>query len=261
MRPAKPSLQDRLRKGASAFEFGALLEGVSTIEEPGSPPKRSAPMPGPVSPPEPPSEAPDGGLVAAEDSGPASHELVQAAEHVATGVIPANDGSEIVAAGAGDEVRSAPTDPGMTATDAVVEAAAQDERTTEPEPFVVAEEAGSGGDRDHLRALVGALTDSLLAELTALRAALHDGDPDLSGSCIGRVNQALELLNAADPEGDLARRLGLPASPPRGRAWPMPVWTVAEFTHSPLSGLLPEYADDRFVWDVFQSACGASRQG
>jgi hypothetical protein len=97
----------------------------------------------------------------------------------------------------------------------------------------------------------------LLEESGKLAVACRGRDAEESGYYLARVNQVLELLESVDPGGETARRLQTMGAPPVGRSWPMPVWTTFELAESPLSGLLPADADERFAADLMAAAISA----
>ncbi len=167
------SLRERLRRGVSNFEFDALIQGVSNVDEPESPAEPQPPIAKPAS------DAP-------KASPPAA------------------------------------TDP------------------------------------DGLRTAVMTLGDRLLQESGKLAHALNGHDAVEGGYYLCRVNQVLDLLNAVDPRGDLARSLKTPVAPPPGHSWPRATWSFYEFAESPISGLLPNDADEAFCATMIAEAIASS---
>lgn len=118
--------------------------------------------------------------------------------------------------------------------------------------------AQAPADAEGLRAAVMTLGDRLLQEAGKLAHALNSHDAAEGGYYLFRVNQVLDLLNAVDPRGDLARSLKTPVAPPAGHTWPRAAWSFYEFAESPISGLLPGDADDAFCAAVVAEAtCSA----
>jgi len=126
---------------------------------------------------------------------------------------------------------------------------------SEPTPAPTPVSVGNvGSEREGLRAALNTLGDRLLHESGKLAAALTLRDPTEAGYYLARINQVLELLRAVDPQGDIARRLRTTASPPIGSRWPPTAWSVYEFAESPISGLLPPNADERFCSALIEAA-------
>ena len=115
-------------------------------------------------------------------------------------------------------------------------------------------DAGRHDDSQGLTAALNSLGDRLLHETGKLAAAFRGGDIAESAYYFAKVNEVLELLCAVDPTGDLARRHHTVAAPPPGLRWPAPAWCLYDFAESPLSGLLPPEADDRFSSAVLAAA-------
>lgn len=178
------ALRERLRQGSGRFDFDALLQGVSTIEEP--------------------------------------------------------------AAEAGEK----PAETGESA---------QTSEVTDAGPPTIGLEVPSS-DAERLKTALQTLGTRLLEEAGKLRAALHAYDTQDSGYYLARVNHVLELLLSVDPQGEVSRRFSLPMAPPAGRTWPNPCWTVYEMAESPLSGLLPQDADDEFLSGVMRVAVEVSER-
>lgn len=109
-------------------------------------------------------------------------------------------------------------------------------------------------ERERLRTALDKLGSRLLEETGKLRAALALYDSRESGYYLARVNEILELLQSVDPGGETARRFGMEVAPPAGRSWPPACWTLFELAESPLSGLLPHDADERFAQEVVAAA-------
>lgn len=147
----------------------------------------------------------------------------------------------------------------LSGLDPIAETVERDDRF----PLVVVEDvaattpAGSiDTDKVRLRWALTALTQRFALEIARFASALAARDAESAGIHLAQVNQALELLQPLDPTGELARELGLPDSPPPGKRWPSASWSFIEFAESPLSGLLPSGADERFVREVLYSAWG-----
>jgi hypothetical protein len=205
------SLQQRLRREADAFEFGALIDGVSTLE------------------PEPPAQAP---------ASPTPEET------------PAPDQPSEAPSLAAAPVAAGPAEPPQPRTPPRKPRGA-------PAPTPPAEAAPPARpEEDRVRVALEALESRLLQASGRFRAAAAAGQAEEAGVRLADMNQILELLRSVDPTGDASRKLRTPCAPPRGRTWPRPVWTVAEFAESPLSGMLPPGAGEAFVRSVFYSAWG-----
>lgn len=193
------TLRQRLRREADAFEFGALKEGVSTLQE--EPTSRG------------PQDAPDR---AEPEPAPVPVELLP----VYT------------------EPKGGP------------------EHASEENGAVAALEPPDEDDTPKVRAAIGAMVERMLLAAAQFEAALRDRSAVLAGRKLAQLNEALELLRSADADAALARRLGLYGAPPEGQGWPAPVWSVAELAASPLSGLLPQDADESFARAVVYAAWG-----
>ncbi len=221
------SLQQRLRREADSFEFGALIDGVSTIEpepEAAACPADEAPAPTPTdaAPPAPATE---------EQAAPATPPAVKRPPRRATPKPPA------------------PPTPPAPAQSAPVEAA--------PAAPAAPPQAASAPE-DRVRMALEALESRLLQASGRFRAAAAAGQAEEAGLRLADMNQILELLLSMDPNGDTSRKLGTTCAPPKGRTWPRPVWTLAEFAESPLSGMLPSNAAEPFIRSVFYSAWGVT---
>jgi hypothetical protein len=212
------ALRQRLKRGS--FEFGALLEGVSTLED-DSRRVTEEPLP-PLEP-----TAKVNGSHA-----PASATLVEervssiAAEAPETAFVP-----EESAAGR----------PQLSMLEDAL-------------PQTVP----ANGSPDRLRAALDSLGCRFLQEMGSLRTSLAANDIEQSGFHLAHVNQLLELLRDIDPDGKTSRKLGSIAAPPPGRSWPASCWSVVEFAGSPISGLLPPKADETFVRDLLYAAWGVT---
>jgi hypothetical protein len=226
VRPNKAnSLRDRLRRGADAFEFDALIEGVSTLDEPAANPAAvvEAPLPGPAEVP-----------TASTSSPPDATE----APGVAAAPLPLGQ----------NEARTASRPPRP-------EPRRQSTLYGSPTTMAGMFQADSL-EHGRLETALEALGAHLLQEAGRMGAAMQTGDATSAGFHLARVNQLLELLRTVDPRGDVARRLKTSAAPPGDRTWPSTTWSVAEFASSPLSGLLPHNAGEPFVREMMWSAWG-----
>lgn len=205
------SIKKRLRQGAENFDFGALIEGVSTLEETEShAQERAAPFISGqatvLERPAPPEEIiPD--LIPQFDE-PAAHFLRARHAHSAPAHRPA-----------------AP-------------------------PEHAAEQRLTGALRDMILRLNNEL--SQFATLLSVRAV------EPAGACLANINRTLELLASIDPHGEQARRLNEAGAPPPGKTWPVPAWSVVGFAESPLSGLLPDNADEEMVRGIMYAAWGVT---
>lgn len=193
------TLRQRLRREADAFEFGALKEGVSTLE----------------------------------------------VETTSRGPLDAPNRTEPESAVAAVELLPAYTEP-----------KGGKEHESEENGLVPALEPPAEDDSPKVRAAIEAMVERMLLAAAQLEAALRNRSAALAGRKLAQLNEALELLRSADADAGLARRLGINGAPPEGQTWPSPAWSVAEFAASPLSGLLPQDADENFARAVVYAAWG-----
>ena len=107
-----------------------------------------------------------------------------------------------------------------------------------------------------LRWALDTLAKRFTREAALFASALGDFNAESAGFHLAQLNQALELLQPLDPTGEIARGLHIPGAPPADRSWPAAAWSFVEFAESPLSGLLPPDADERYVRDVLYNAWG-----
>jgi hypothetical protein len=219
--------KERLRHGSDNFEFSALIDGVSTLDEP-------APTESPVAP------FVAGLAPAVEERGAAPRALLQ--EPVSPGLQEIRETLPTVST----DSRTSPTLAEGIQTILDIPAAA----TGDLEYGVI--------KPDSLLAAISELSSRLALQASALREALSAKDVRASGERLARLNHSLELLRSVDPRGDQARRFGIPGAPPLGRSWPTTTWSVYEFAESPLSGLLPPDADQEFVHSVLYASWGVS---
>jgi hypothetical protein len=211
------SLKQRLRREADAFEFNALIEGVSTLEGE----ELSADHPA--------------------DSG------TRYGSPIESPVLPLDlDGEPQAAAhpsaAAGDPH---PAPMASVALSHPIEARPAGRYGTR------------AADREErLRSILDALGRRLLGEAALLRSAMIQGDAALAGERLARINQLCELLHSVDPLGDLGRQLGVAGAPPADRPWPSTAWSAAEFAESLFSALLPPTAPASFLGDMMFAAWG-----
>jgi len=111
---------------------------------------------------------------------------------------------------------------------------------------------------EEIRRALESLSKRLGAELSSMKRALRSSNTEDAGFHLAQVNQILELLQALDPAGELARNHDVSGAPPMGRTWPSTAWSVVEFAESPLSALLPPTATDETVRGMLYSAWGVS---
>jgi hypothetical protein len=250
----------KLRRAADAFDFNALIEGVSTLVDE---PKREAPkeprtaLAGPETAPSPPAlplksdmnVGPDVALLA-------NMPTVEPAMPVVT-----EPGVTIPLEIEPSEVETADVllpDPS--------ESAAED--TLAREPAAVAEpvrdtarapQTSQPSGAAPLSVALATLGGRLVDEVARMGAAMRAGDADTAGFYLAHTNQVLELLGTIDPTGELSREFRTDNAPPQGRAWPATAWSVAEFAGSPFSALLSPDADEEFVQDLVYASWGVSR--
>jgi hypothetical protein len=210
------ALRQRLKRGS--FEFGALLEGVSTLEE-DAPLRSDAPL--------------DERLPDAEAPAVLSNGVhTEAAEPVV-------------------EPPRAREETPLPAPQALLP-------LLDAQPLGVGAGGGSESREDRLRAALDSLGCRFLQEMGSLRAALGERDVEEAGFHLAHLNQVVELLRDIDSDGSVSRQLGTVAAPPPGRTWPASCWTVVEFAGSPFSGLLPPNADELFVHDLLYACWGVT---
>lgn len=218
MRPDRlASQRQRLRRQADAFEFNALIQGVSTLEESEEAPAQN--------------EDP-----AIENLAPATVVLPEAVEPVEQEI---HAQQEIHAK---QEISADPES--STAVDLISEAP------------TIASPVHRETREERLHTALEALGIRLLQEVGRMRAALRAYDAQEAGFYLAHVNQLLELLHSVDPDGDVARQYRTTACPPEGRTWFPTAWSLAELAESPFSALLPPDADDEFAREMIYAAWG-----
>ena len=210
--------KERLRQGADNFEFSALIDGVSTLDDPAQSESPIAPFvagmaalleeraaPAPVRLPEPP---------------PAELEVF------------------------------------VEQTELEISVASVEERS-EPQTMPSVP-AGSVRQSERLRIALCDLSAYLARHATGLGAALDVYDAAGAGEHLARLNHVLDLLHSVDPDGEQARALEIEGAPPLGRPWPGTAWSVFEFAESPFSGLLPGDAGQELVQSMIFAAWGVA---
>ncbi|HSV73411.1 MAG TPA: hypothetical protein VLH79_06605 [Chthonomonadales bacterium] len=247
------SLRQRLQREAEAFEFDALIAGVSTIdaEEPQDAVQAAAA-------PVPTVEAPDKAAASerpADTTDPGADPVAQVVGPQARreggghrrAKAPRSERSLFLY---GDPTRRGPDHAdGPVRQEPLMPAARADRRPV-----------SRAADREErLRTVLDTLGGRLLLEAGRMRAAVLGDDADLAGFHLAHINQLLDILQSVDPAGDLARQLGTRAAPPDGRTWPAATWSAVELAESPLSGLLPPTADGAYYRQLLRAAWGASR--
>jgi hypothetical protein len=232
------SLRQRLKRGT--FEFGALLEGVSTLDEE-------------------PEVGPD---IVAE---PAVEAVPDAREEAAAAPLSSVMDAPQAALAAPETVEPPVVEPARESVALPEEAAAptpQSVTVSAASPVSTASNGAlpldKGAHDDRLRAALDSLGRRFSQEAGQFRTAALQMDSEEAGFHLAHVNQILELLSSIDPRAETARQLGTSFAPPRGRTWPGTTWTVAELMESPLSGLLPEDADERFVREILYASWGVT---
>lgn len=229
------ALRQRLKRGS--FEFGALLEGVSTLDGPRPPEERRPPI--------------DDRLPATEDRVPIEEEAAPELELVAPEA-PAVELAEPVIAEVEivEEVFSGIAE----SVDDLEDPFATDPFHDDLDDLL----PQRSPQLERIRVALDSLGCRFLHEVGAFRASVAEEDTQEGGFHLAHLNQVLELLRDIDPDGDLARDLETVAAPPLGRGWPAACWTVVEFAASPFSALLPARADESFVRDLLYAAWGVT---
>ena len=244
-------LSQRLKLRRDSFDFGALIEGVSTLVEDDPPsygrdraPQPVRPLPEPATPIQPRSTSDIEPADENSHSNPLAHHGGTPGIFTATAVL------EVVE---------------------VVEQAVIPEIVEVAEPILPLRPTDSAARSERTRPAVGplagnlpttvegaleTLSNRLVQEVTAMSAALRIYDADEGGFRLAHVNQLLELLGTLDVDGSVSRDAGIRSAPPPGRAWPGTAWSVVEFADSPFSSLVPAGADEQFVRRLMYSAWG-----
>jgi hypothetical protein len=225
--------KERLRQGAENFEFTALIDGVSTLDE-------TAQADSPVAP-----------FVAGlpsllEDRAPALPPMIRETSS------PAPESRE---EDGKDEVPLAESS-GLTQPLRTLQTVL--EIPVVPPVDIPADLLFHAPQSDRLRTAISDLAQRLAGQASELGIALSARDVDASGVHLARLNHILELLHSIDPDGEQARRMQVVGAPPAGRSWPGTTWSVFEFAESPVSGLLPPEADQEFVNSVLYASWGVA---
>jgi hypothetical protein len=218
-------LKQRLRQGADSFDFNALINGVSTIEEEK---KEAAVEDTPQAPTEPVVSPP----IKQEEEQPNPVPSFSYGEnHIAQQSIAS--GEPIIAETAKSVLRDI---KGKTAT----------------------EREGAQIQDERLKMALESLVAKLRTEIISFQVSLEDSDTEQAGFSLVRINHLLDLLNSLDPEGSVSRSLRIDFHPPQDTPWPKSVWSVVELAESPLSGLFPPQADDMFIREILNAAWDAA---
>jgi len=218
-------LKQRLRRGADRFEFSALIDGVSTLDDPITP-------------------APE---VEEPEGDEKSESEVQAPELLNERRV--------------DQPVELPTtdDGGLPIADRALRIDSQPSPSDAQDlPSLASSSVLAAAREERLKIALDTLSGRLLREVGVMRAAMEAGDAEEAGFSLAHVNQILELLHTIDSNGDLARQMGITGAPPEGRAWPATAWSLVEFAESPFSALLPVGADEAFVHRVLYAAWGVA---
>ncbi len=221
-------LKQRLRQGADSFDFNALINGVSTIEEE----KKDTPKDDVADTPQTPTEPAASPPIKQEDEQPNPVPSFSYGEnHIVQPSI--SSGDPLIKESAKSVIREI---KGKTASEGEG-AQIQDER---------------------LKMALESLVAKLRSEIISFQVSLEDLDTEQAGFSLVRINHVLDLLNSLDPEGSISRSLQIVLHPPQDSSWPKSVWSVAELAESPLSGLFPSQADDMFIREILNAAWDAS---
>ncbi len=221
-------LKQRLRQGADSFDFNALINGVSTIEEE----KTETPKDAVTDTPKPPMEPAATPTIKQEDEQPNPVPSFSYGEnHIAQPSVPDRD--TLIKDAAKSVTREIKE---QTATEGE-NAQIQDER---------------------LKKALESLVAKLRSEIISFQVSLEETDTEQAGFSLVRINHVLDLLNSLDPEGSISRSLQIDFHPPQDSPWPKSVWSVAELAESPLSGLFPPQADDMFIREILNAAWDAA---
>jgi hypothetical protein len=298
VRQNKPSLlQQRLKRGTDKFDFNALIEGVSTLEEDStasagaglSVPAVLAPDAHAAEPallPEPlVSEPPAETFFRETHTETRSTEITVTETPYADALVTEVTRTEttiLTALTAAPELAPAETVAVESETAVVPTMPVPSPDSTpapEPEAILPAALVSSAppppaappatappsstpvittNREERLRAALDTLSCRLLREVNALQTHLHAQDAEEAGFNLAHINQILELLRSIDPTGDLSRQLDLPGAPPEGRGWFASSWSFAEFAASPLSALLPDDTTEAFVRHLLYAAWGVT---
>lgn len=208
----------RLRQGADNFEFSALIDGVSTLDEPAQ------------------SESPIAPFVA----GMAALLEEQTAPAPVRAPDPPPAELKILVEQTDFDIFVAPV-----------------EVQPDPQP-VPSRPTNAARQSDRLRIALCDLSAYLARHATGLGAALDVYDAAGAGEHLARLNHVLDLLHSVDPDGEQARQFEIEGAPPAGRPWPGTAWSVFEFAESPFSGLLPGDAGQELVQSMIHAAWGVS---
>lgn len=249
------SLRQRLKRGT--FEFGALLEGVSTLEQ------DEATQIGSQKPPVDAKEKIEAKAPTVVDEAPAEVEEARPTlviEEFSHSITATNGVLEEVVLETITEIAALPTAP-----------APQEEIQADPpklfpvvaspalsEPTITQPSASTLNREERLRIALDMMGGRLMDEVGRLRSALQEEDPEEAGFHLAHVNQMLDILATIDPQGDVARQFCTKNAPPLGRTWPKTAWSLVEFAESPFSALLPPKANEAFIRSLLYAAWGVT---
>lgn len=221
-------LKQRLRQGADSFDFNALINGVSTIEEENKVPPKKDP-PAVAEPPRKPQEPVAPPAEKEEDKlRPVTVQTFSYGENH----VPQRD---------------------ILLEEATLkESAVPIRRNAVESPHK--DEDGIQIQDDRMKSALNSLVEKLRLEITSFQTSLEDSDSEQAGFSLVKINHILDLLNSLDPEGSIARSLKIEFCPPQDRTWPKSVWSVVELAESPLSGLFPPQSDDLFIREILNAA-------
>lgn len=245
------SLRQRLRRGADAFDFDALINGVSTLEEDLIRPEEANRIAAPAEQPalavnltEVSQDPSAQDTVLEQDTLPYSSRTKDTTVAQAKAPNPALESAFLNNIATETHVAEIEAEAAVVAAPEPVtdNTAAVGVKIASPPPSVSREE--------RLRAAIDSLGRRLLPEVHKLQGAMQEGNAVDAGYYLSHVNQLLELLRSIDPGGDQARTLGAGNAPPVGKPWPSPAWSVVEFAESPFSALLPSNRDIFFVREM-----------
>ena len=251
-------LRDRLKKGS--FQFGALKDGVSSLEEAEqSEPVQQLSTPGDSATAPIPATAP---VEFADVVDPPFTE-----EPVVNIEVISESSMEIAA----QLVEETPTleEIFILPEDLIIEEPVSDEIPVEVTAKIEVEVPNViTGDKPNLFSAPEAITAPqlnsavqnlavrMLSETNCFRNAVAEGDMQSAGYHLGHLYQVLDLLNSIDGDGAIGRSTLGASGPPKGKNWPKSAWSMAEFTKSPFSGLLPPNISEADVRKLLYSAWG-----
>jgi hypothetical protein len=248
------SLRQRLKRGT--FEFGALLEGVSTLEQ------DEATQIGSQKPPVDVKEKIEAKTLPAADEAPTDVEEARPTlviEEFSHSITASNGVLEEAVLETITEIAALPTAP------APPEEIKADIPKLFPvvapalsEPAITQPSASTLNREERLRIALDMMGGRLMDEVGRLRSALQEEDPEEAGFHLAHVNQMLDILATIDPQGDMARQFCTKNAPPVGRTWPKTAWSLVEFAESPFSALLPPKANEAFIRSLLYAAWGVT---